>query len=156
ISGGNDNVITGNFFGVNSTATKQFDSYQGVVISGGSKRNVLGTDGVGGNNDRERNLIGGEALGRVVVTGAGTDDNVIAGNWRGMGPDGVTSVGYSPQGILINGGAKRTRIGTDGNGLNDFDERNVVYGNGLGIGMSGVGTSGTVGAGNYLGTDVSG
>ncbi|MFN5435507.1 MAG: beta strand repeat-containing protein, partial [Planctomyces sp.] len=156
ISGGNDNVIAGNYFGVNGAGTKQFFSVQGVVISDGSKRNLLGTDGLGGNNDRERNLIGGEAFGRVVVTGAGTEDNVIAGNWIGMGPDGVTSVGYSPQGILINGGAKGTRIGTDGNGLNDVDERNVVNGNGLGIGISGVGTSGTVVAGNYIGTDVSG
>ena len=156
IHGGFDNVIAGNSLGVNKAGTQQFYATHAIVITGGSQRNRVGTDGVGANNDRERNIIAGDSHGRIVVSDSNTNDNRISGNDIGLTPSGTSSFGFCIQGIIVSGGAKRTLIGTDGDGNGDLDERNILVGHGTAIEVAGEGTSDTVIAGNYLGLSASG
>ncbi len=72
----------------------------------------------------------------------------------GLGADGTTKVANTGNaGIVVTAGAAGTRIGTDGNGVADAEKRNVISGNSQeGIQVEGTGTTGTVIAGNYIGT----
>ncbi|MBI3407250.1 MAG: right-handed parallel beta-helix repeat-containing protein [Planctomycetes bacterium] len=61
------------------------------------------------------------------------------------------------RGIQIAGGPQGNRIGTDGLGVADAAERNVISGNrGAGIFMGNPGTDNNTFAGNYIGTDATG
>ncbi len=60
-------------------------------------------------------------------------------------------------GVAIDGGASDNLVGTNGDGVNDAAERNVLSGNLFaGVWINGQGTDGNVVAGNFLGTDISG
>src|SRR5262249_7287546 len=48
------------------------------------------------------------------------------------------------------------RIGTDGDGINDAAERNIISGNGTGVLLLNVYSSNNIVAANYIGTDVTG
>src|SRR5262249_22169921 len=97
--------------------------------------------------------------------GAGTDGNVLAGNYIGTDATGTlrlangTNAGTWPAaGVAIVDNASNNRVGTDGNGVGDAAERNIVSGN---IGTGGLGGFGTATndntiAGNFIGTDISG
>jgi hypothetical protein len=56
--------------------------------------------------------------------------NVIAGNYLGLALDGVTAVG-NRTGLIVQASADGNRIGTDGDGVNDAAERNVISASGL-------------------------
>ena len=60
-------------------------------------------------------------------------------------------------GVVIDGGASGNLIGTNGDGINDAAERNVISGNAeAGVEINGQGTDGNVVAGNLIGTTVTG
>src|SRR6185436_2138646 len=78
-----------------------------------------------------RNVISGN-------TGDGIDikassNNVIAGNYVGLNVTGTARIANMGNGVLIENGATGNRIGTDGDGVNDSGERNVISGNASGI-----------------------
>src|SRR5207249_3177518 len=116
--------------------------------------------------DPSRNMIAGNIGEGVAVTG---DDNVVAGNFIGTDVNGSTALGNG-LGVLVQG--QRNRIGTNGNGVADDAERNVISGNaqegvrivapriagpGPGPAMSGINEADqNVIAGNYIGTDGNG
>jgi titin len=156
IRGAFDNVVAGNYLGTDAGGTQSFYSTHAVVIDGGSQRNRIGTDGLGGNNHRERNIIASESHGRIVVSGANTSDNRISGNYIGVTPSGNDRYSFCIQGIIIAHGARRTLIGTDGDGNGDVDERNLLAGHGTAVEVYGAETSETVIAGNYFGLSASG
>ena len=87
--------------------------------------------------------------------------NVVAGNLIGTNASGTSSVPNGEAGIEIANGANANRIGTDGNGLADAAERNVISGNsGEGIilfrDVAATPTANNVIAGNYIGTNQNG
>ncbi len=60
-------------------------------------------------------------------------------------------------GIALTMKAQGVRIGTDGNGIGDVAERNVITGNLLrGIEINGLGTNNNIVAGNFIGTNAAG
>ena len=84
-----------------------------------------------------------------------------AGNFIGTDFIGTQPLGNQHDGIIISG--DHNRIGTDSDGVNDADERNVISGNenGDGIHIQSAGTPSTpasynVVAGNFIGTDING
>lgn len=88
-------------------------------------------------------------------------NNVIAGNYLGLALDGDTPIG-NRTGIRITATSDNNRIGTDGDGVNDTAERNVISASGLvqqnnstGI-LIDQGSDNHWIAGNFMGTDASG
>ena len=60
-------------------------------------------------------------------------------------------------GVEIDGGASGNLIGTNGDGVNDAAERNLISGNRFaGVWINGQGTDGNAVAGNFIGTSVTG
>ena len=161
LSGGIDTVVAGNFIGTDITGTGALPNGWGVGIWGDSHSNLIGTDGDGIADDAERNVISANTLAGIRITG--TDDNVIAGNFIGTDVSGTAALGNGTQGvwpatgILIQGGAQRNLVGTDGDGIADEAERNVISANnGDGVRISNVDTDNNLVAGNFIGTDVTG
>src|SRR5207247_643036 len=93
------------------------------------------------------NVISGNAIG-VQIDSAGTNGNVVIGNFIGPDVTGTAPVqvfgipqGNYNGGLEILAGAQNNRIGTDGDGVNDTLERNIISGNGnTGLDIEGVGT----------------
>ena len=98
-------------------------------------------------------------------------DNAVAGNFIGTSVTGDVALDngtkpvwydnyswhYIGGGVVIEGGASRNRIGTDGSSVDDAGERNVIAGSGHdGVDIVGTGTDGNIVAGNLIGTDVTG
>ena len=168
-AGTRGNTVAGNYIGTDATATYAIANYAGVEIDSGATGNLVGTNGDGIDDALERNIISGNDFDGVWITGTGTSNNVVAGNYIGTNVTGTITVGNGSTvvnvgnddisgGVLIDGGASGNLIGTSGqNGAGDAAERNVISGNDYtGIIISDTGTSGNVVAGNYLGTTASG
>lgn len=164
--GADNNVIAGNFIGTDATGSIAVpNESQGALISDGAQFNLIGTDGDGLADTAEGNVISGNDGSGITIFGSPggstTDDNVIAGNHIGVNAAGDAALPNGGYGVEING-AQSTRIGTDGDGVADADERNVISGNrGSGILIANSfslysETCDNVVAGNYIGTDAAG
>jgi hypothetical protein len=157
INGGDDNVIEGSYLGTNATGSSSMgNAFNGVLITGAALRNRVGTDGDGFQDGLERNVISGNGFYGIEISGAGTDYNVIAGNYVGIDGLGGYALQNGIDGVRIFSGAQFNVIGTDSsdNGF-DGNERNVIGGNmqrGLRIENAHRNTV----AGNYIGTDATG
>lgn len=187
VQGGDNNVIEGNYIGTDPTGTVELGNgtggsgggdsvsavdFYGVRILNGASSNRIGTDGDNINDAAERNLISGNDGGEILVNGAGSDSNVVAGNLIGTDKTGTKSLSLNvvvtgeAYGVGVMNGARFNLIGTDGDGIADEIERNVISGHqqggsGASTIVSGKGviiynTEQTVVAGNYIGTDVTG
>ena len=155
LSGTGNNLIQGNFIGTNATGgAAAGNAYNGIAISNGSSSNQIIGNVVSGNSPTQ--LFAG-----IQIYGAGTNNNVVAGNYIGTDVTGTLPLGNGGTGVLIQLGAQGNRIGTNGDGVNDTGERNVISANGrghdyAGIQIDGNGTNGNIVAGNYIGSDVTG
>ena len=117
-----DNVVAGNYIGVDKTGDAALSNGQGVTVEGGAASNWIGVNTVeGSENAYQRNVISGNLNTGVVVKDSQSQKNVIAGNLIGTNAEGTVGFAnqYQYQGIWINGGASFNRIGTDGDGVND-------------------------------------
>ncbi len=92
----------------------------------------------------------------IHITGTAATGNWVYGVFAGIDPTGTQSdPNYA--GVAIDGGASNNLVGTNGDGVSDAAERNVLSGNLFtAVSISGQGTDGDAVAGNYLGTDISG
>ena len=157
-AGTNNNVLAGNTIGLNFTGTSALANVShGVLVSGGATNTVIGTNGSNDAfNANEKNVIAGNAGFAIGVYNAGTNNTVIAGNWIGLDTTGNVRIQNGSHGIAVGDGADDTRIGTDGNGIADVEERNVVSGSFYSnIVVEGQQTDRTVIAGNYIGPNAS-
>ena len=155
--GTDDNVVAGNYIGTDVSGTVALPNGAGVVIVSGSHGNLIGANGDGLADEAERNVISGNSANGVAIWGAGCLYNVVAGNYIGTDVTGTIALGNGARGVLIADGAGANLIGTNGDGVADDAERNVIAANlAYGIVITGEGTDSNVVAGNYIGTDVSG
>ncbi len=140
---GAGNVLEGNFLGTDiSGSSHPGGTQQGLSIQ--SDNNLLG-----GPSPDARNIISGSSLANISVGG---NNNRIQGNFIGTdltGTQAVTSLGF---GVHIASGTLNF-VGTDGNGINDQQERNLISGNAAGVFVS---ANGNTIAGNFIGTDLTG
>jgi Concanavalin A-like lectin/glucanases superfamily/FG-GAP-like repeat len=168
-TGATGDWVYGNFLGTDSTGTLAEPNDEGVEIDGGATQNLVGSSGDGVNDTGERNLLSGNLFAGVWITGGGTSNNAVAGNFIGTDITGssalnngtqpvVDSLGnYFGGGVAISAGASANRIGTDGTSVDDVGQRNIIAGSDNdGIDIWGTGTDGNVVAGNFIGTDVTG
>ncbi len=96
----------------------------------------------------------------IHLTGTGATGDWIYGNFLGTDPTGTQAQYYyvlHQYGVEIDGGASGNLIGTNGDGIDDSAERNLISGNGVaGVWINGEGTDGNAVAGNLIGTTVTG
>lgn len=92
----------------------------------------------------------------IHITCASATGDWIYGDFLGTDPTGTVAE-PNDQGVEIDGGATQDLIGTNGDGVNDAAEGNVISGNLFaGVWITGQGTDGNTVAGNLIGTDVTG
>jgi hypothetical protein len=142
------NTISANYIGVDANGTGDLgNSLNGIYIYGGAQANT-----VGGDTPNERNVISGNDMRGIRISGSNTMSNTVCGNYIGPAVNGNASLGNANNGVEIDGGAHNNTIGGDTQG-----ERNVISGNDEdGVLISGGGTTGNTVRGNYIGTAANG
>lgn len=144
----NGNLVQGNLIGTNLAGNAGLPNlFDGVLISGGAKNNTIGGSVAGAGNVISANLSDG-----IEINGAGTTGNLVQGNYIGISFGGNAPLGNSENGIAIRAGAANNTVG----GL-VAGARNVISANGShGLEISGVGSSGNLIQGNYVGINKDG
>ncbi len=101
--------------------------------------------------------IGGFSSGAAVhITRTAATGDWIYGDFLGTDPTGTQAI-PNDYGVEIDAGATDNLVGTNGDGINDAAERNLLSGNLFaGVWINGTGTNANVVAGNLIGTDFSG
>ncbi len=123
----------------------------GVLLQFSAQGAWIGTDGDGIDDVAERNVFGGAGIGVNVNANV---DNVIAGNYFGVGADGTTKLSAN-LGIFMRQSSGANRVGSDFDGVSDDVERNIIGNCSTGIGLF-EWASGNEIAGNWIGIDASG
>jgi len=168
--GTDGNAVAGDFIGASVTGdvaldngtAPAYDSYGditggGIVIEGGAHGNRIGTDGGSVDDAGERNIIAGSGNDGIDIVGAGTDANIVAGNFIGTDVTGTHALGIPYDGVLLAAGASFNWIGVNPiGGTAVGDEGNVISGTGY-DGVQIYFDSGDNGvAGDKIGTDATG
>jgi hypothetical protein len=155
--GSSSNLIEGNYIGLNAAGTGALsNAFAGVAIRNGAQSNTIG-----GTTSTARNVISGNKGEGIQLGDAGTNSNVVLGNYIGTNAAGTAAVPNGmldpanhiyAAGIAIFGGAQNNMIGGTAAG-----SANVISGNAAGaVTMSDTGTSGNLVRGNLVGTDPAG
>ena len=159
-SGTQGNVIAGNKIGTGTHGGVAIPNGDGgVLISSGASSNLIGTDGSSTGADEGNEISGNNDAGTpgIMITDAGTNSNVVAGNLIGTDASGEVALGNGGVGVFIRNGAQSNVIGTNGDGRGDLTERNVIADNAYqGVYIGGPGTNSNVVAGNLIGVDEAG
>jgi parallel beta-helix repeat protein len=144
---GSGNCVEGNYIGTDSKGSSSLQNNgNGVFLVSGASKNTIG-----GSGDAARNIISGNADAGVQLTGNGTSDNQVAGNYIGTDYLGGNPVS-NETGVLVEQGASDNTIG--GTAPSD---RNTISGNyGAGVDIEGSKTTGNMVMGNAIGTDSTG
>ncbi len=143
-SGATGNVVEGTLIGTDPSGTVAIANATGVDLDSGASGNTIGGTAAG-----DGNLVSGNLGDGVLLNGAATADNVVAGNQIGTDTTGETPLGNAGAGVDVVGATNTTIGGLSGGG------RNVLSGNAEGVSVSG-GATGTLIAGNLIGTDANG
>jgi Ca2+-binding RTX toxin-like protein len=138
------NRITGNYIGTDVTGLLDLgNSIQGIRVFNGPTNNFLGGDLEG-----EGNVVSGNEFDGINIALSNADNNQILGNMIGLGVDGVTVVGNSRWGVVVDTGTSGTVVGS-------ANSQNTISGNGIG-GVLLANTNNATVVGNHIGTDVTG
>ena len=123
----------------------------GIGMWNQPKGNRIGTDANGVNDDVERNVISGNWVHGIAMSGA-SSENVIAGNYIGTDASGTLAVPNRSVGVLL-----RDRSSNNVIGGTVAAAGNVISGNRWnGVDIANSGTNGNMVAGNLIGTDKTG
>ncbi len=148
-SGTNNNVVLGNFIGLNATGKGAIpNTYEGVEIFGGAQGNVIGGTATGA-----RNTISGNNLDGVAVIEPGTSANLVQGNYIGLTAAGTAKLANAGAGVVIAGSATSNTVGS----ATVAGGRNVISGNlDQGIVIADAGTNLNNVQGNIIGMNPTG
>ena len=140
-TGVSNNILRGNFIGLNAAGTAGVSNAYGtgVTVAGGASGNAIL------NNVISSNYIG------VVISDAGTSRNVIQGNLIGTDTTGKAALPNGYEGLAVQGGAASNTIGGT-----TASSANVISGNYYNLAIFDPGTSGNVIQGNLIGVDITG
>jgi CSLREA domain-containing protein len=138
-----NNVIQGNYVGLDATGTLRRGNNRGIELSSCSN-NVIG-----GTSAAARNVISSNSFQGISITGS---DNQITGNFIGTNAAGTAGLGNGINGVEIfniaGPASTNNVIGGSAAGAG-----NLISGNQTGVSVN---SSGTVIQGNLIGTDYSG
>ncbi|MFZ1684105.1 MAG: T9SS type A sorting domain-containing protein [Candidatus Zixiibacteriota bacterium] len=145
-SGTTNNLLIGNWVGLDNTGEIGIGNAVGVLIADGASNNQIGNG-----SDSGRNAITGNDGDGIRIVGPGTRDNRILGNFVGTDTSGYYDLGNGftgGAGIFIGGQASHTIVGSEVQGC-----ANVISGNpGAGIRIDG--SSGNIVSGNIIGVSI--
>lgn len=139
-----NNVIQGNYIGLNAAGTAAVPNIgAGVYFFGGVSSNLIGGTAPGAGN-----VISGSLVAGLYFSDPGTFDNVIQGNILGLNAAGTAAITNGFAGINLWNGVSNTMIGGT-----MTDAANIISGNfSEGIYMSDPGTMSNYVVGNFIGT----
>ena len=160
--GGGDALIIGNSIGVDRNGN-QIPNDVGIWLSGSSK-NTIGGPRAGTICVSPCNLLSGNETNAIIIGGAGSTANVVAGNFVGVLPTGVTAMPNGRARGLFNAPAIAVVDGANGNLIGGLrlsatcsGACNLISGNDAsGVMVAGAGTNLNSITGNFVGTTVSG
>ena len=141
-AGTSQNTVFDNLIGLRADGASAIPNGKGVVIAGGAKSNT-----VGGAIAGRRNTISGNRVDGVLITGAGSDRNVVRGNSIGTSPGGTAAI-PNLTGVHIAAGARSNTVGGPRNAPLSLISGNTA----AGVRVAGVGTLANRVQGNYIGT----
>jgi hypothetical protein len=149
--GSHDNLVYGNLIGVAAGGLRRLDNRVGVQIRDGAHHNDIGDVSLLGLT--LRNVISGNRIDGVYITGEQTMQNRVLNNYIGVGMDGFSAVGNEMNGVHIEN-APENRVGdvqTPGQG-------NVIAGqmDGNGVLIEQAGATGNQVFGNLIGLTANG
>ena len=156
-SGTSNNLVEGNYVGVNAGGTAALRNADwGVILDQASSNTV------GGTTATARNVISGNQEGGVAIYGGSAVNDLVEGNYIGTDITGTVALGNAYSGVYVGSGslfsdkppgsASNVTIGGTAAGAG-----NVISANGQnGIWITGAGTTGVVVEKNFIGTDVTG
>ena len=144
-SGTSGNVVEGDYIGTNAAGTAALGNViNGVDIVSGATSNT-----VGGTTAVARDVISGNDSNGVVLGSAGTEHNVIEGDYIGTDETGTKALANGQDGVeFITGVSLNTLGGTTANAL-DVISGNARYG----VLLTNPGTTNNLVEGDYIGTD---
>jgi len=143
---GSGNVVQGNYIGTDATGTvSRSNRMEGILIGPGGQDNLIG-----GSNPGEGNVISGNELFGISISGSGATGNVVKGNYIGVDASGRVAL-KNQHGVVLWHAAQNNTIGGSAPG-----EANVISGNRVGVLIRGSGTNANLVIGNLIGTDLSG
>jgi titin len=140
------NTVSGNYIGTDVNGTTGLgNAWLGVDIREGAQTNIIG-----GRTAGERNIISSNGFVGVGIWDAGTDNNVVIGNYVGTDVNGTAELGNESDGVRLGHGPEHNVVGGA-----TSEERNIISGNGRdGVDIGAAHNNLIIG--NYIGTDVSG
>jgi len=146
-----NNTIAGCWLGVDATGSNAApNNYQGIRIASGASRNIIG-----GTNALARNVLSGNSQYGILITDSNTSGNVVLGNYIGTDSSGSVPVPNLIGGVLLTDATTSNILGGTSAGA-----RNVISGNNTyldyGVLVTGIGTSGNLVEGNYIGLGAGG
>jgi titin len=147
-AGVSGNLIEGDLIGLCNCTSGQspLGNHAGVEINSAATANT-----VGGTITGSRNVISSNTTDGVLIVGAGTEGNIIDGNFLGTATSGQTPLG-NDTGVEISGSATANVVGGT-----VPSARNLISGNlTAGVGIFGILTSENLIEGNTIGAGVSG
>jgi hypothetical protein len=146
INESDNNVIAGNFIGVDPTGAMDLGNAEfGVSVTIGR------TNRIGGTDPADRNLISGNGLSGIILDDE-SDENSVLGNFIGTTASGTVALGNARSGIVIEDASSGNQIGGSAPGAG-----NLISGNSLeAIEIMDALSDGNVIQGNRIGTDAAG
>jgi len=143
-TGATNNIISGNYIGVDATGEKAMaNELAGVYIE------VPGNT-IGGTASGAGNVISGNWANGIFIYSATASNNVVEGNFIGTDATGTTAVANGYSGVALSN-APANIIGGTLSGAGNVISGN--YNSGISLGGN---TLGSVIQGNYIGTDLTG
>ena len=148
--GATGNTVEGDFVGTNAAGTASLSNPgggDGVDIDDGAFANTIG-----GTTAGARNVLSGNGASGVRIATAGSNNNVVQGNYIGTDVTGTKPLGNAFHGVLIHRGASGNLIGGPSAGMGNVISANLIEG----VTFSDANTAGNTVEGNLIGTDASG
>jgi CSLREA domain-containing protein len=154
-AGAANNLVRGNYIGTNPGANVAAgNATDGVFITGAATGNQVGGSSTTPGS-APGNVISGNPGNGVDISGAGTTGNLVQGNLIGTHGSGLSGLGNSQNGVMVQSSAASNTVGGTVDNL-----RNVISGNNFstsdGVELNGAGVTGTNVFGNFIGLDVNG
>ncbi len=137
-AGATGDTVRGNFVGYDPTNPAGYTAptLAGIELSGGATANTI----QGNTLDK---ITNGSAL---LLTGAATSGNTVAGNFIGTDPTGAAAIGYNEVGLEVDLGASANTI--SGDVISDNTAQGVY--------IHDAGTAGNIVSGDFIGTNLGG